>query len=279
MGKRRYKVKDLSPADLPHNRRQQFLWLVKTRYTTFIKIGATLLLFAVVPFLVGLFGDLSVVSAYEHCVNEGFDATQTAAAVYGAKSLYLAAMIPATMVFAVALAGVSRVVLRMVFDESVFFASDFRDGIKASGLSFSVNALIVGASVYACDYFGNFLSLPPLATGFLYAILAFMIVPVCFFAAMQSTLYKTDLTSLIKNSFLLYFKSALFAIPVVILCAILLIPLLINDLIVKYLMLILEVFIVLPYSIAALSLWCQSVFDKHINIKQYPEIYLKGLNK
>ncbi|MBO4572232.1 MAG: hypothetical protein J5762_00480 [Clostridia bacterium] len=278
MGKRKFRSKDLSLSDLPHNRREQFLWLIKTRYITFVKTGACFLLFAVVLLLVSVFGDLSVINVYEHCEIEGLDAASTASAVYGARSFYLAVTIPAAMLFSVALAGASRVFLRMVFDESVFFTSDFKDGVKASGLSFSVNALIIGASVFACDYFANFTSLPPFATGTLYAILAFVVIPVCFFSAMQSTLYKTDLTGLIKNSFILYFKSALTAIPMFILCAIPLLSLLINDLIVKYIVIVLEIFIVLPYVCAALSLWCQSVFDKHINKRQYPEIYLKGLN-
>ena len=263
---------DFVESNLPSNRKEVFCDCFKLRFGLLFKLGLLLLVFAI-PLLISMFMmDNAVYSLYEN--SESIN--DAGALILQTINIFNLINIPLLVILSLCLAGIFRIIRQLVWGEPIFFASDFIEGIKLNGKAFAVIFLLVGIVNYFCSFafystFGNvILSVLPLAIAlmFLFPVGLLML-------SLQNT-YNISVKSSFVNSLLLFIKE----FPKIILCSLIMsIPfvLLFVSSLVRYLIIILVLIFIAPLLIMGLYLFACYLFDKHINVKNYPDYVDKGI--
>lgn len=281
-GKRKVAAQDFNMNQLPKNRYESFWDCIKNRFNVILNSGFLLLLFSVPLLFVINFSNLLI---YETnlALKEGYITSHDAAIrIFDISNWTNLLTILALMILAVGLSGVIRVYRQLIWQEGIFFWSDFIGGIKSDALHNVLIFMLVGCLNYLMQYtirFGYF-NTDSLALTFAISlsIAAFVVgVLILFFFVFQTVLYQLSFIAKIKNAFLFLGKHALSNFIVLILMAapwaLLFVPHQIFYLIISVVLFLL----ILPLEVLIIMEYCFHIFDLYINKEHYPTIYRKGM--
>ena len=273
-----YSNKEFKESDLPHNRKEVFFDTLKVRFLLYLKIGFVLFLF-LLPFLgVNLYGKLLIASYLE-------ENGMTEEAINQAsqmKTIITLFYVPAFMIFSIGLAGVMKVLRQLIWGEGVVFKDDFKSGIKQNYQTFLTTFFIFGL-VYVLDTFVSSLNLEYKFIVYIpYGVTFVFIIPVFMYILTQSILYSNKYTSFLKNSIYFFIKT----VPVSLLFTLILLVLIypinssyLPSLWLQYSIISVVIILIIPFFLSAKILYDFSVYDKYINVKDYPEYVDKGINR
>ena len=277
--KKRQKAADVefTEEQLPHNRRQQFFDCTKVRFTLFLQAGLILLLFLVPCIILGVYRDFTLIGFAARLkageiTRDMYDKMQTSV------NLVISAInIVCLVIASLGVAGIVRVFRRLVWGEAVFFKQDFIAGIKANGKSYTLIFFLSGVVCFIDNLVASFQFPSELVKYIPWGISIVLLLPIALFVLAQTLIYTNKAGVLLKNSGVLYIKSApvtiLFLLVLVLPAAAQFIPLVF----VKFALYVLLIVLALPFYIFALLLYDVSLFDRFINREQYPELYKRGI--
>ena len=278
------KKQDFTVLDLPHNRFQVFFDLLKTRYEIFLMISGMLFMF-LIPFVV-----LEIVitifsnNAYSNYINETISLLQYQTQVFQINLIFGFLEIIALFIFCVGLSGISRIIKRLVFYESIQFKEDFVLGIKNNFVQNFIVFLIFGVIYFISrllivyqqvnginDFLTTILLYLPSILGFV------LILPILIFVIIQNTIYSNKFNQNIKNGAFFYFKTGPITLGVLILLVSPFLLLLIRNIYSYLICLLVLLLIYLPLAIVIFHIYSMWVFDKFLNKYQFQQIYDKGI--
>ena len=262
---------------LPHNRKQVFWDVIKLHWRTLLLLSLVLLV-GVLPLLACLFIRDQYALTLTVKVNNGTMSVEDRLATLKYAHLICAGACWLSLyILAIAVCIVCRFIRQLVWYEPIFTKEDLglalKNGYKAAAICATFGGIIIvvqKATLFVSD--NIFVQIIPVAI-----FIPFLALPLLL-AFVQSTMYLGKFSQMLKNAMLMYLKEA----PIVLLFGLLLFtPLLFTMweqlLIVKYIVLIVYLFLFEVPFIMMFYLGCNHIFDKYINKEQFPQIYKKGL--
>lgn len=271
---------DFTADSLPASRPAVFFDCCKVRHRLLFALGGILLLFCL-PLFVSHF-TRDVMCAY--AVADTPDDATRVSAVLTIRMWFRLIDIPCLLLLSVGLAGTLRVVRQLVFGEGVFLREDFTTGIRQNGGSIASLFFLGGLWLLLTEWLGTLrgstggLSYLPLFSGIL------LLLPIGFLLFFEAGVYQAKFSALLKNAVILYFRS----VPTTLVAILpLLLPLAVSAmldafgalLLVKYAVLLLWALLLFPLTLLGESLYCNYLFDKHINGKYHPEAVDRGIHR
>lgn len=270
---------DFLPEMLPKNRKEVFFDCLKMRYPVFLWAGIVLFLFSLPVCLLLLFRDFQIYGLYASFQSGGINENELSVALTSYRVSFTLAQIIALPIFGLGLAGVIKVLRRLIWGEGIFYSADFKDGIKENGLRYVILFALAGVIISLCVFIETYMSDAGNPVRYiLFAILIILLLPAMLYMFSLTAIYNIKAWGCIKNSFILYVKT----FPVTILFALILAAvyfglLFIPNLTVKYILAPILIVFALPLFITAWLLYSCRVFDKFINKEHHPEYYNKGI--
>jgi len=268
---------DFKETDLPSNRIEMFKDCLKVRYGELLKTGLVSFIFFVPILLIMLMKTVGLSNILSS--GEG-TAEEIAISSYTTVFIFDLLMVIASIVAALGIAGLTRVIRQIAWGEPLFFTKDFFDGIKLNG-KFIVGATFFLSFTYAMSDVLMYspASMPALIKTLPTGALIIMIIPLYLYNLSQVNVYDITLVKGTKNSCILYIKSApktlLFVLTIIVISCIKYISYFLISLGILSLLLI----AVLPIFYLAWFLFSCTTLDKVININYYPEIVDKGIHR
>ncbi len=276
----KYRKEDFALNDLPDNRGKQFFDIFKNDWKTLFLSGLILFLFSI-PFLtLEFFHWFTIINLPIQLQNQGIDETTIYSSLQLTEVIYELGLILCNLIFAVSLAGLARVLKRLVHGEGVLFRDDFFTGIKQNVGHFLLLMFIYSflrfVTQFTYIYIKNIPIVSEIVVGVSTGILFILFVPIILFMFAQDAIYKMNIWTNFKNSYQLAIRSILvmliFSLLIFGTYFIRYIPLIYVELIVWGFIIIIS-----PLYFLSLSLFTMSKFDRYINKDNYPEVYRKGL--
>ena len=276
----KYRVDDFGLNDLPLNRRQQFFDIIKNDWKTLLWMGLILLFFSIPYLTVDVLHWFIKINLPAQLKADGGTYAMVASGLMLTDILYEAILVVASLFIAVPLAGIARVLKRLVHGEGVLFKNDFFDGIKMNVWQFLVLMFIYAVLRFAVQlvfiYIQGIPYMAEIVYGVSMAILYIVFVPILLFMFAEGSIYKMKFTMNFKNSSQLAFNSILW---MMIFSALIFGVYFMREIYHPILRVGLDALLILlsPLYLLALSLFTMSRFDKYINQENYPDFYRKGL--
>ena len=263
--------KDFRKDQLPHNRKEQFFDIFKTRYRLFFSFSLILTLLFL-PFLgVLIYKDSTIMAIY----NGGYD--NVTERIFTISLIYIGLLLFASIIFFIGLAGLFKIFKELIYGEPVFFKEDFIQGIKDNFKPFLVIAIFVwifsAVDRLISISFSNtwYIEIIPSAINFS------LIFPICYVSLFITSVYTNTFSINLKSAIIIYFKH----FPSVLLGYIFSFGILLIKYIpllyLKYSLFAILVILVLPISLFAGFENHMRIFDELVNKNQYPDYYKKGL--
>ncbi len=265
---------DFTEEDLPANRKEVFQSCFREHFSLLVKLAVLLFVSLLPALILWMVRQLQIHAQIAALSNP--DEEMKAAVFFRTNLLFGWSEVVAIVLFGIALAGITAILKRVLWDLPVFFWDDFRKGIKSNGLSFALLFFILGLLTYFLRLMNDSL-LQYIAEG----LLIFILCPVFFWLMLNRIYYDLSVLQRFENALLFTLKtlpvtlllSFLTFAPVV--AALQLIPLLL----VAALVLAFYGSVLLLPLILVWMLYANHVFDRYINREYHPEIYRKGMRK
>lgn len=263
---------------LPINRKQLYKQAYKTAFFTIVKLSLLISLFAL-PLVVLV---LCRNTAQSHLLKELSTNTELYQTYLSREIFWNITYIPALIVLSIGLTGAHYVIKAYAFGDGYTLGRTFWSGIKndfkraiINGILFSVTYFLIAfAQCYISMLSQNWFT----ATYIIKWALIILLAGTYAFCLSQLPIYKGGAMRIFKNSFLLTFS----ALPKTVLAIILsYLPLFVilflsNNTLV---LVIVAIYMTIGFGNAVLitTLFCHGTLDELVNMKNYPEIYRKGL--
>ena len=180
---------DYSKAMLPRTRKAEFLDCFKMNYVLLIKCGLVLFAFALPLITFSLLMDFYYISIMEHAT----EAVEQTKLIFF--YLYNLGAVILCVPIVVALSGLTHILRNFVWQEGIFFGSDFASGIKENTGKNLLFFLIVGI-FYLLSYFIYSLFAVPLISYAPLFIFGFVIFPIFLWGLFLNNTYKSNFSSL-----------------------------------------------------------------------------------
>ena len=274
-----------SPLELPVNRQKQYGFVYRTNFMTLLK--CSLLLFA---FELPIFAQLILLLIYTGpiVVNSSLSSAEKFVSLLNLVKV-IALFTPLSLpILSIGMLGVSYVYKKMIYNDGFLLFRDFKSGIKEGKqgilLSFLLSVLMTMLVIGTLSLY-SFLSL----TGFFVLCFVMLLLLFLSFILLQyqnlfSLYYYQNLFGNIKNSFLFTFHSLFSSFGILFLEIGVFVILYSIDwfslsrlTFLTLIGMILQIFFFSVNGMLIFQLNAVSKFDKLINIKDYPEMYQKGL--
>lgn len=273
---------DFSLDDLPKNRWQQFLWLMRNRFGVIFRAN---LLCA--PFwILLLLWDL-ICGAYVGDFTAGMEASQQFSYLLNLTLLQYGTDAVLLGIAFCGLSGLFYVMRRLCWGQPVKVVADFFKGVKNSGRQFFGIGFLLGIVVWLMVYLAGLASLTTTSNNaFVWTVSVFL----CFVAIIvatiasviacaQASLYNVKFITLIFNSLKLTFKRLfqLFAV-----CLATVFPFVLCWMlpwaVAKFAIACVILTVGLGYAVCGQNTFCLGVFDLFINQQSYPDFVRMGLS-
>lgn len=274
-----------SPLELPVNRQKQYGFVYRTNFMTLLK--CSLLLFA---FELPIFAQLILLLIYTGpiVVNSSLSSAEKFVSLLNLVKV-IALFTPLSLpILSIGMLGVSYVYKKIIYNDGFLLFRDFKSGIKEGKqgilLSFLLSVLMTMLVIGNLSLY-SFLSL----TGFFVLCFVMLLLLFLSFILLQyqnlfSLYYYQNLFGNIKNSFLFTFHSLFSSFGILFLEIGVFVILYSIDwfslsrlTFLTLIGMILQIFFFSVNGMLIFQLNAVSKFDKLINIKDYPEMYQKGL--
>ena len=283
MKKRVRKVKsDYTREMLPHNRKEVFWDVLKLQWKSLLFMGVILFVFSLPLLVSAIVEDVYITSVYDSLPqNATIEQQQVAAySVLTFSSVKSFVEILFYIVFAIGLAGVSRIIRQFCWGENVFFASDFSLGLKQNVKQYVWIALIGGflfAISIVCANFSSIISDSILSIILYFPILLFILVvlPIVGLILTMIPIYSGSLLKRLRIAFVVFAQKPLVFIAALICC---LLPYFVCVIPNTYCHILGRIVgaIILPFVLLGWNLFCYNRLDEVVNKKYYPDIVGKG---
>lgn len=277
----KYRANDFSVNDLPLTRKSQFFDIFKHEWKTLLLIGLLLLLFSL-PYLAVNFVHWFIrVNLPAQLSSGGSNEEQIYQALQFTEIIYELALIPMTLIVVIPIAGIARVLKRLVHGEGLLFKSDFVEGIKLNIVQFLLITLIYAVLRFTTQfiyiYIGDIPFISTIIRGVSMGVLYALFLPILLFMLAQANIYKMNLGTNFKNSYQLAIRSILVMLVFSFIIFGVYFLRYIQNIILQLGICTIVILVLAPLYLLALSLYTMSKFDKYINEENYKEIYRKGL--
>jgi len=280
---------DFDESLLPKTRREQFKYLLKTKFSKTIATGGLMALFAIPSLIISIikiYYMSGIMSSYDPNVEEEF--MKMILAMRNTLLIFDSIQILGLMIFAIGVAGAMKVIKQICFDEVLFIKKDFFQGIKENAKHYILISLLISPIILIFNFLMHTGTLTnnqtlKIALVIFIGLYGFTIIPILTMMISSISVYQNTFSGHFKNSAVIvlkhYFPYVLFSF--IFIAGIIIIYVLANvvsnggiyipvvALIILYL---------LPLFLIANELYSLSRFDLYIN-KDYPSIYRKGLSK
>ena len=267
---------DYSKADLPKTRTQQFGRILRDNLVFFIELGLILLVL-MLPFIFAfVMRNISLTNALNDISLSEADKTSNYIIL---NIIFGAIYIPCIMFLFLGLAGVLKILRRLIWDEPLFFKEDFFQGIKESWGPFLLYGFLIGLISFLC-ILSFYLSSGYLryASYVLIGISFAIVIPIILLATYISSIYNSKVIASFSTAGNLFLRRGIFTILILL---ILYLTYFLNYLPIKiiYIAVIIFVLIIFLFPVWLLLSYINSIkiFDDYINIYQYPEKAYLGL--
>ena len=274
-----------SPLELPVNRQKQYGFVYRTNFMTLLK--CSLLLFAFELPIFSLF-ILLLIYTGPIVVNSSLSSAEKFVSLLNLVKV-IALFTPLSLpILSIGMLGVSYVYKKIIYNDGFLLFRDFKSGIKEGKqgilLSFLLSVLMTMLVIGTLSLY-SFLSL----TGFFVLCFVMLLLLFLSFILLQyqnlfSLYYYQNLFGNIKNSFLFTFHSLFSSFGILFLEIGVFVILYSIDwfslsrlTFLTLIGMILQIFFFSVNGMLIFQLNAVSKFDKLINIKDYPEMYQKGL--
>ena len=255
---------------LPHNRREVFFDIFKLHYFSFIKMGVILVPFSFPFFIVNFIKDYSFIMAKE-------SGNSNNVLVFTCLIIEFFLI----LILAVPISGFGKIYHEYAWLEPVFFADDFKSGIKENIKPTMISAIIIAVLNFIFNIIYYFLN-----NGWIMAI-PFGFNVAVFFPIIMHTIY---INFIYTNKYFVNFKLGCFFylkhLPSTILSLILIVLFKVYDLfqfaniiaiLTKYLVFLIIFIFFTPMILMGVQLNEMRIFDKHINSVRFPHLVNKGM--
>lgn len=268
--------KEFTINDLPSNRKELFFDVLKNHYNVLVSLGLIAIAFLIPFLIVSVLGDNYSANIYAS-FNAGEITIEEYKSIYNVSSLIFSLIQCLTLsIFSIGMAGIMKVFKRLLFMEPLFFKEDFVLGIKDSWKTYLLTYFIFGL-FYAFSRFMNLVNASEFIKALPVGVLVVFVLPIFLLMNTNTTIYKNSFGKRIRVSTLLHVKNFFSNMLASLILLIPLLVLFINNLVIKYLIICAIVIFLFPIYILGYFDFSLSIYDKFINIHNYPEIYRKGL--
>ena len=260
--------------NLPTNRFEVFFDAVRQRYLLFFRLGLAAVLCTLPLLALTVIKDFSLYNIIDQ-VSEGVLSEEGGVSRIFSIRIWSAVMrIPLLIIASIGLCGICGVLRQLAWGEGIFYREDFKDGIKRGAATFSVTALLAGILLLineCASFFGN-----PFGK-YLILTASLLVAPILILAVLQSEIYRASYLGYIRNATVMYVRELPKTLLWLLLTALPLTVVLIQDLFLKYLLIFFAAFLWIPLACFVWVLYANAVFDRYINQKEYPQLYKKGI--
>lgn len=278
--KRKVAKEDFTIDKLPSNRKELFFDLLKNRFWTFFKIGLVLALFMLPLILSSLVKEISIYNVYKSFSDNLITEEELKGHLISITLGYDLVNILLFILLAIGVSGIARIYKMLIWNEGVIFVSDFINGIKQNFKQYALLFFLTGILVL----FNNFMMLMLRGTEFDYisylpwSVTIVALFPIGLFCFSQIMYYTNTFKENFSNGIRLYISNPFKTLSIILLFLLPALLIIINEYIfVKFISLLIWTILILPIIICLWILYSNSLFDRSINLKFYPEIVNKGL--
>ncbi len=266
-------LEDFSFSGLPSSRRRQFFDCLKNRWGLFLEAGAIFAFFSLL--LVGLIYAQDIV--FHNISSNASLAEADKNGQLSSMSLTFASLFGVLIIlFVLPLGGILRIYRSLIFDEGVFFLSDYRKGFRETWKLTLLLGLLLGGGYFACSFYKSLISMELLSYA-PYGILLFLVLPWAFTTLSYGSIYSSSFMVTLQNGFVLTTKSFFKALCFSFLLVLPLLFLFIPSTVFRYVALILCFLLYYPIVLFAFYLMDIACFDETINAHLDNGLYHKGL--
>ena len=174
------------------------------------------------------------------------------------------------------LGGILRIYRSLIYDEGVFFLSDFAKGFKETWKLTLVLGLLLGGGYFACAFYKSLISVSFLVY-IPYGVLIFLVVPWAFTTLSYGSIYQSSFWVILQNGFVLTVKTFFKALLLVLAGSLPFLFLFLPSSSFRYIALILCFLAYYPLVLFAFYLMDIACFDEEINVSLANGLYHKGL--
>ena len=266
---------DFLISDLPRNRYALFFDILKNQWRSLL-LMAVIILLLFLPIILLRFFNLVMINSV---VNNG-EGTNLKAEVFNTFVGYSIINFIVVVVVGILFGGVARIYKKLAFNEGFFLGADFIRGIKENFKDYFWLFLIYGLlnmllEILCMNYMldNNYLY-------YFFKVLNYAtLLPILGVSMSVCALYSDPFIVKVKSSIRIYIKNLFKILLAVIIVLLPLVLLLINSSIFQLLVPIIYSFIYFPLGYLILVLILNSIFDKDINEKNFPDLVGKGMYK
>lgn len=281
---KKQKDRDCLEQDLPSNRYESFLDIVKNRYDVLLKLGAMFLIFSL-PILLTYFGSNIICNSFRSNFNDGgITKEQLGTLILTAKFYESGITAFCILLLSLPFAGAMRIVKRLIYLDGIQFFGDFKLGIKDNGKETFLLSLIFAVTYFICTASFRY-GLLVFSDNFLFSLILYSPSILCCFLVWPITLltiaiipvYTNPLRVTLSNATAVYGWSALKTLPLSLLVLFPLFLFLIPNIYAVIALLLLYFMILLPLILVAWFEYSFYLIDNYYNLENYREIYDKGI--
>ncbi len=272
--------KDLTIEDMPHNRVEVWVDIIKQRWEILLYLGLLFLAFAI-PLIVTSIADnmirVSVLSPIE-------DEAQRRVTAFGLDAIFAGIESICILLLCLPFSGASRIYRLLCFYEGFSFQEDFWKGVKQNvGQTFWLFLFL------AIAFFTSKISISYLFSSgnndFLYTILFFLpaalslllLLPITMLHYAEVPIYANSFGQNARNGFYFYLKSGFTSLPFSLLLIAPLFCCLIPLVGAPAVTIGLYFLVYLPLALLAYLLHDNWVFDRFLNKEKHPDIFDRGV--
>ena len=273
---------DYDINNLPHNRKEAFKDIVKQRYKLLTLMGLIFFAFAIV-FFVSIYFQFKANYNIANSIAEGnIEYQQAIEELVSYKGVMNLFTLVGSIILLVGLSGLSKVFLKLTYQEGIIFSYDFKVGITQNYKDLALGFLFYYVIYIVFDYISSLILINQLSSlSFIVVIpyiLLFAVLLPCFIIYYNlNCIYSDSIKRKIKNAWIIYLKY----MPIVILFVLLFVmPLIVfvqPNFIISFVTIFIVCLFILPVEMVGWHLYANKMFDECININFYPEIVDKGL--
>ena len=272
------KTNDLTKKDLPHNRKQIFLDLLKNQKRQMVSLSMLLFIF-LLPVVV----DLLIFNMF--ILNVSSSETNYGSIVFSLIFYMMIIAIPCSIIGFVGLSGLAHVSKMIVWQEGVLNGPEFFVGIKKNwkhaiffGLIWGISLFILVIGILFMLRTQGSVSQPWLnSVGIGLCIVQFIVLSiVCVYSLTYDCYYVNSFRQVFKNCFVFFAAKFFKNLLLFVLTTGLVVGLMFVDFIAQIVIIIVIAFLS-SFMMIAWTLLSHEAFDQYINQYNYPEYYKKGL--
>lgn len=286
MKKTKFASKDYSIDNLPSNRMEVFIDVIRNHWKTLFLIGLCLLLF-MIPFLtLEIIGEILNIQLIGMHQNKEIDSQSLSMYLQITYFLIGIAKTLMLMIFSLGISGSVRIIKKLIWAEGIEFLHDFKVGIRENWRKMIQLFLLIGIVSTVNSTTPYILSQTTMLTELSYTALrsvltsvsVLLLVPIAAFVFSQIVFYENRFLSMCINSIAFCGKTILSTYG---LLAIICIPCAIVNhfcnILVQILVYSFAAVILLPLILMVWLLYSCYIFDRYVNPTFYPEIIDKGI--